>query len=297
MARGTRRAPSSRMAVATTQTIVQYQGNGSTVSAYPVPFPFHDEEWLRVQVLSEAGGVTELELGTGFAATGAGSPDGGEIVTVDAWDDTHVVTIFREVPITQLLALLYNDRLPAALVERSLDKITFILQQLAGNAATGDRSLRFPFSEPAGNTTTLPVPVTRRDTVVYFDQVTGELVVLPLDQLAQRLLVILGAEAILPYRTREVTESFAITQEDVNSSIRVNSVADAVVTLPATDDFSDNFFAAIARFSSGAVQFIAPGGVIIESEVGSAPRIFGAKKPVGIQIIGENRWWVFGDIY
>lgn len=284
------------MSVATTQTLVQYAGNASDSTPYPVPFPFFDEDWLRVRLLASTGVETDLNLGDDYTVTGAGNPSGGAITTILPYAGDTQITISREVPLTQLLDLLYNDRLPAALLEQSLDKLTFITQQLAGNAATGDRSLRFPFSEPAGNTTLLPTPVLRRDTVVYFNPVTGELETLRTDQLAQRLLVILGAEAVLPYRTREVTESVVLTQEDVNVSIRVNAVADTTVTLPLTEDFSDNFFCTLSKFGTGAVEFTAPPGVLIESE-GGKTRIFSAKVPVGVQIIGENRWWIFGDIY
>lgn len=285
------------MSVGTVKTISQYQGNGSDSDPYPTDMFFEQDAWISVRVLFPNGNEETLAQNEDYTLTGAGDPGGGNVVTAEAYDEDHTITIARIVPLTQLLALGYNQTLNSALLEKALDKLTFIAQQLAGESAVGDRSLRFPFSEPASNNTTLPTPVLRRDTVVFFDPVTGELLNLRLDQLAQRLLVILGAEAVLPYRTREISESITIEQEDVNSSIRANSVSDIVVTLPTTDDISDNFFATLSRFSSGAVEFTAPSGVIIESAVGQSPRIFGTKKPVGIQVIGVNRWWVFGDIY
>lgn len=283
------------MSVATTQLMVQYLGNGSASIPYPIPFPFFDEAWIKVRTLDPVGNETRLALNTDYSVTGAGDP-AGELITALPYAASHQITISREVPITQLLELLYNDRLPAAQLEQSLDKLTFIAQQLAGGNATGDRSIRFPYSEPSGNRTLLPTPKLRRDSVVAFGPVTGEMEILRIDQLAQRLLVILGAEAVLPYRTREVTGSFTVAQEDVNTSIRVNAAAPSLITLPQTTDFSDNFFCTVSKFGAGAVAFSTPPGVILESE-GGKTRIFSGKVPVGIQLIGINRWWIFGDLY
>lgn len=285
------------MSVSTTQTLVQYVGNGSTVTPYPTGFPFAEDGWVRVSVMGPDGIVTDLNIGTDYIVSGAGDPAGGEVVTLAAYDSDYLVTIYRVVPVTQLLDLQYNDRLPAEELEGALDKLTYIAQQLAGNTADPGRAIKFPVSEPASFNTNLPAPVLRRDTVLFFDPITGEMQILRLDQLAQRLLVILGAEAVLPYRTREISESITITQEDVNSSIRVNTASDVTITLPETFNFASEFFCSFSRFNSGAVEFTAPPGVVIESEVGAAPRIFGAKKPVGVQLIGVNRWWVYGDIY
>lgn len=166
---------SSTMSVATTQTLVQYQGNGSSSSPYPITYPFYDEGWIRVHVLAPNGDIQVLNLGDDFAVTGAGNPDGGELTTTAPWDSTHTLTIFRVVPLTQTLDLQYNDRLPAGLLEQTLDKFAFAFQQLAGNSNLGDRSIRFPFSEPTANNTLLPPASQRLDSVLYFNAVTGEM--------------------------------------------------------------------------------------------------------------------------
>jgi hypothetical protein len=172
------------MAVSTTAASKQYVGNNSAVTPYPTEFPFHDATDVRVQVEDADGIVTELEYGTDYTVTGAGDPDGGDVVTDQAWDNTHTVTLIRQVPLTQLLDLVYNDRFPSENAERALDKLTFIVQQLAGNVAVGDRSIRFPYSEPEDNNTVLPTPVLRRDSVIYFDATTGEMTTKTLDELA-----------------------------------------------------------------------------------------------------------------
>lgn len=284
------------MAVPTTTTLVQYQGNGSTVTPYPTVFPFLDEEWLRVEVTAADGTVTELDLGLGFLASGAGDPEGGEVTTVAEVPETATITIYRIVPITQLLDLEYNDRLPATQLEQALDKLTFICQQLAGLSGAGGRSLNFPFSEPATHATLLPPPVDRRDTVLYFNLTTGEMEVMRLEVLAQRLLVILGADSILPYRTEEIADDLTLTRENVNSSIRANSTDPITITLPETSDFQEGFFCTVTRFGVGAVSFAGEPGVVIDSDSGKN-RIFGQHTAVGVQLIGVNRWWIFGDLY
>jgi len=164
------------MSVSSTTNRVQYEGNDSIVTAYPIPFYFQDEAWINVQVVDADGVTTTLALGTDYAITGAGDPDGGDLTTVAAYDDTNSLTIYRVVPLTQLLDLVYNDRLPAEQIELALDKLTFIAQQLstlAGN--TGERALSFPVTEPDGNTSTLPAPAARLNKIIGFDAVTGEL--------------------------------------------------------------------------------------------------------------------------
>ena len=163
------------MSVSTTTNRVQYAGNNSTVTSYPIPFYFQDEEWINVQIVNAAGYTTTLALGDDYAITGAGDPEGGELTTVLAYPNTSNLTIFRAVPITQLIDLVYNDRLPAAQIELALDKLTFIAQQLASFAASGERALTFPVTEPDSNTNTLPTAAARLGKFLYFNETTGEM--------------------------------------------------------------------------------------------------------------------------
>lgn len=285
------------MAVSSTVTLSQYVGNSSTASPYPTGFPFLDSSHLRVQVMDAGGVVRPLTEELDYLVTGAGHPVQGEIRTAVAYDDTHTITILRRTPVTQLLNLLYNDRLPAGQMETALDKLTLIVQELSGGSAVGNRSIQFPYSEPSGNPTVLPVPVNRRGSLLYFDETKGEMQVLRLDQLAQRLLNVLGVETLLPYRVREITaEAYALEQEDVNTSLRVNTAGGTIITLGETSNFADAFFCSFSRFGNGSVEFAAPPGVVIESD-GNKKRIFGQKTEVVCQVIGVNRWWIRGDLY
>jgi hypothetical protein len=161
------------VAVSILTTLSQYAGNGSISVPYPTGFPFQDADWLRVWLADAEGNVTLLESGTDYTVTGAGEESGGDVLTTVAYPSTHTLTLARVTPVTQLLDLEYNDRLPAESVEDSLDKITFILQELMGDAR---RALTYPQAEPLDNDTELPMPKQRRGCVLGFDPANGETV-------------------------------------------------------------------------------------------------------------------------
>jgi hypothetical protein len=180
------------MAVSSSTSSSQYSGNGSASEAYPTGFPFLDEEWVRVEVTTPEAVIIPLELGSGFVVTGAGHPEGGEITTVAAWPADHTVTIYRSVPLTQLLDLEYNDRLPAALVEQSFDKLTYIVQEISNYVAS--RAIILPRTDPATAANVLPPAELRRDTVLAFNALTGEPETLTAEYLAQRILELYGLQ-------------------------------------------------------------------------------------------------------
>lgn len=116
------------MAISSDVSSIQYVGNNSTVTAYPVPFQFFANSHLRVVVTASNGVQTSLSLGSGFTATGAGTGS-GNVLTVAAWDNTHRITIYREVPIVQTTSYAEGGDFPAASHERALDLLTMIVQQ------------------------------------------------------------------------------------------------------------------------------------------------------------------------
>lgn len=161
------------MAVSIITTVVQLDGNDSIINPYTVPFPFQDNSWLRVWVTDVDGEHTALAAGDDYIITGEGDPTGGNITTLAEYPASSKITIARVTPVNQLLDLAYNDRLPAQSVEDSLDKITYILQELTRDSG---RALTFPYGEPSDNTTELPPAAHRKNCVVGFDPVTGEAV-------------------------------------------------------------------------------------------------------------------------
>ena len=127
------------MSVVTTESTISYIGNASTVTPYTVPYYFLEQTDIKVVVKSSLGVDTQLVYGSGYSVSGAGSPSGGSILTAVAWANTYTVTIYREVPLTQLTVYEENADFPAKTEERGLDKLTMAVQQ---NARAFGRSFR-----------------------------------------------------------------------------------------------------------------------------------------------------------
>ncbi len=112
------------MAIQSTHSKVQYVGNGSTVTAYPVTFPFLEASDLRV--LADE---TLLVLGVGYTVEG-GEGEEGSLFTLEPWDETHTLTIYRETALLQPTSYEDQDAFPAKSHERALDRLTMIAQDL-----------------------------------------------------------------------------------------------------------------------------------------------------------------------
>lgn len=139
------------MSVQTETNQIQYLGNNSTTTAYPVPFYFLEKSDLKVVVTPAIGDETALNLGTDYAVSGEGNALGGNITTVSAWNSSYKITIYREVPATQTTVYEENADFPAKSEERALDKLTMLTQQLS-------RKLKqcFRFRESDGETNETP---------------------------------------------------------------------------------------------------------------------------------------------
>ncbi len=123
------------MSVQSATSRIQYVGNNSTVTEYVVTFFFGLSSDLKVVVTDEDGAETLLTETTDYVVSGAGDENGGDIVTVAAVPATSTVTIYREVPATQLTTYAENDAFPASSHESALDKLTYLVQQIARGIA------------------------------------------------------------------------------------------------------------------------------------------------------------------
>lgn len=170
------------MSVSTTNGRVRYAGNSSTSTPYPTGFRFDDASWLQVWLTDADGVVTRLVLGADYTVSGAGAADGGSITTLTAYGADHTLTILRRTPLTQLLDLAYNDRLPAALVEAALDQLTFGVQEVSERLGS---ALRFPDAEAQDASMILPPVAERAGKVQGYHETTGlpRLFTLPLTAL------------------------------------------------------------------------------------------------------------------
>jgi len=101
-----------------------YVANGSSVS-FVIPFYF-----LENQIAVYKGKTqTPLISGTDYTVTGSGEQSGGEVTFSTAPASGTVITIVRNVELTQLIKFMEGESFPASDYEYSLDKMIMALQQ------------------------------------------------------------------------------------------------------------------------------------------------------------------------
>lgn len=118
------------MSVQSETSKISHVGNSSNAIPYPVPFFFFDDDDLVVVITNEDRVDTRLVLDSDFSVSGAGNPEGGEILTTAAVPSTSVVTIYREILPVQSTSYEEADAFPAKSHERALDRLTMLCQQL-----------------------------------------------------------------------------------------------------------------------------------------------------------------------
>ncbi|KAF1077670.1 hypothetical protein [Halodesulfovibrio sp. MK-HDV] len=101
-----------------------------------VPFLFYDQDDLVV--LYE---ITPKTLGTDYTVTGAGNEAGGKVALVTQPASGTRVTVIRKVDFTQLLQIPANGIIPEGALNRALDRIVMMIQQLEERA---NRSVTYP---------------------------------------------------------------------------------------------------------------------------------------------------------
>lgn len=117
------------MSISSETSSVEYAGNGSTSTAYAVPFRFDDSSWLEVSTVASDGTVATLSLGSGdFTVGGDGTASTGTVTTTAAVPATSTVRIRRITPRTQTQDLAFTGKIPAEDTETSLDKQAMIDQ-------------------------------------------------------------------------------------------------------------------------------------------------------------------------
>tara|TARA_R110000796_G_scaffold252537_2_gene387474 strand:+ start:24231 stop:28196 length:3966 start_codon:yes stop_codon:yes gene_type:complete len=118
------------MSVQTETNRIQYTGNGSLITAYPIPFLFFDNAHIIAVETDSAGVETTLALTTNYTLTGVDDPAGGELTSVIAVPITSTLTIYRDVEATQETTYTEQGAFPANQHEEALDKLTMLVQQI-----------------------------------------------------------------------------------------------------------------------------------------------------------------------
>lgn len=154
------------MTIQSTVSRTPYKGNSKTTQ-FAVPFQFLDDTWLTVILRAENGTETLQKLNSDYKVTGAGNPQGGNIImTVAPQTDTTLVISRYNIAATQLLELLANGDFPADSIMKALDKLTLLAQQ---SMLDDSRSLKFPLTDDAKLTNTLPSSKARAGRALTFD--------------------------------------------------------------------------------------------------------------------------------
>lgn len=109
--------------IGSTVNSATYAGNGSTSTAYVIPFRYDASSWVKVTVTNALGEIEDLEQVTDYTLAGTGSTANGTFTTTAAISSTSTVTVYREAPGTQTLSLPANTALPAVAVEAQLDRL------------------------------------------------------------------------------------------------------------------------------------------------------------------------------
>lgn len=142
------------MTVLTTTSWERKLGNGAT-TVFPFSIVFLDNSDLVVTRINADASRTLLAEGTHYTLSGATNPSGGTLTTTpgNTLPAGASIVIDRQVPATQLVDLVPNSALPADTLERSLDKLTMLAQELE---YTDARSLRLDPFDPATGINPLP---------------------------------------------------------------------------------------------------------------------------------------------
>lgn len=140
------------MSLPSEQSSVEYTGNNSTSTPYPISFNFFVASDIVVVVTGSDGESSTLIPVTDYTVTGGDAEAGatGSLTTTAAIPVSSAVLIERTVPLTQETAFTGIGKFPSASVDHALDKLTMGLQQIQREIETTD-----------GNETTIKL---RRDT-------------------------------------------------------------------------------------------------------------------------------------
>ncbi len=113
----------------TTASAAQYRGDGGQ-SVFPVPFPFLEAAHIRAHVRDGDGRTRGLTAGVDYIVNRAGGGNGELVLLAENLPPGHVLTIRRQLPLTQ--EIFFHNQGPNSprAMEEAADKLTMIAQQL-----------------------------------------------------------------------------------------------------------------------------------------------------------------------
>lgn len=143
------------MAVESEVSSIEYAGNESTSTGYPIPFPYLDPSHIEVGT---------LDVDDAFVALGADeftvNEDDDEVTTDPAIDSADTLVIRRTLPLTQPTVYSSSSPFLPETHEQALDRLAMQIQQLAraidGGTATTSSQLVSLFADASARAAATP---------------------------------------------------------------------------------------------------------------------------------------------
>lgn len=136
------------MTLSTSTNKITYTCNGTT-NEFAVPFLFFADSHISVQIKTNGGQAQTLKQDDDYTLSGAGNAAGGTCVLTAAPENGAELLILRDVPYKQETRYIDGDPMPAPLLERNLDALTMMCQQLEEQCARAVAVDMFSASNPS----------------------------------------------------------------------------------------------------------------------------------------------------
>ncbi len=136
------------MTLSTSTNKITYTCNGTT-NEFAVPFLFFADSHISVQIKTNDGRTQTLKQDDDYTLSGAGNAAGGTCVLTAAPENGAELLILRDVPYKQETRYIDGDPMPAPLLERNLDALTMMCQQLEEQCSRAVAVDMFSASNPS----------------------------------------------------------------------------------------------------------------------------------------------------
>ncbi len=136
------------MTLSTSTNKITYTCNGTT-NEFAVPFLFLADSHISVQIKTNDGQAQTLKQDDDYTLSGAGNAAGGTCVLTAAPENGAELLILRDVPYKQETRYIDGDPMPAPLLERNLDALTMMCQQLEEQCSRAVAVDMFSTSNPS----------------------------------------------------------------------------------------------------------------------------------------------------
>lgn len=213
------------MTIATTSIKAIYTCDGIN-KVYDFNFPAISANHIVVEVYDLNSIKTELTLNRDYSISSPNNEftNGGRVTTNAAWPQNYKIVIYRSTDTQQNLDLEYNESMPSSAIEKALDKLTMVAQEVKNNIA---RNISYPISDSEQLNPSLPPAETRKNTYLGFGE-HGQLVVLPT--------VPRSAEEAYQYKN-EAEQAAGLAAQKANEAVQAaNNAQDAAETAAGTVD-------------------------------------------------------------